>query len=115
MLIRRGPHLRVESGLLSGIDLAADDPGTKTMVNVPFRGLPAPLGRLRIDRHLEEALATEPIRFIWHTSSVLATRQLFATRGRRGRFWKPNAVIPLSVPQIRARAVAGAVGAETEP
>lgn len=34
MLIRRGLHLRVESGLLSGIDLAADDPGTKMMVNV---------------------------------------------------------------------------------
>ncbi|MBO2461542.1 recombinase family protein [Actinomadura violacea] len=34
VLIRRGLHLRVESGLLSGIDLAADDPGTKMMVNV---------------------------------------------------------------------------------
>ncbi|TDD39964.1 recombinase family protein [Actinomadura sp. KC06] len=34
LLIRRGLHLRVESGLLSGIDLAADDPGTKMMVNV---------------------------------------------------------------------------------
>ncbi|MFV2175640.1 recombinase family protein [Actinomadura sp. LOL_016] len=33
VLIRRGLHLRVESGLLSGIDLAADDPGTKMMVN----------------------------------------------------------------------------------
>ncbi|GAA3599733.1 hypothetical protein GCM10022419_099550 [Nonomuraea rosea] len=29
VLIRRGLHLRVESGLLSGIDLASDDPGTK--------------------------------------------------------------------------------------
>ncbi|MEV4458558.1 recombinase family protein [Microbispora sp. NPDC049633] len=34
VLIRRGLHLRVESGLLAGIDLAADDPGTKMMVNV---------------------------------------------------------------------------------
>lgn len=34
VLIRRGPHLRVESGLLSGIDLAAGDPGTKMMVSV---------------------------------------------------------------------------------
>jgi|GEM_PF-3276858 len=34
VLIRRGLHLRVESGLLSGIDLAADDPGTKMVVNV---------------------------------------------------------------------------------
>ncbi|MYR87187.1 recombinase family protein [Streptomyces sp. SID685] len=34
VLIRRGLHLRVESGLLSGIDLASDDPGTKMMVNV---------------------------------------------------------------------------------
>jgi DNA invertase Pin-like site-specific DNA recombinase len=34
VLIRRGLHLRVESGLLSGIDLAADDPGTKMMVSV---------------------------------------------------------------------------------
>ncbi len=34
VLIRRGLHLRVESGLLSGIDLASDDPGTKLMVNV---------------------------------------------------------------------------------
>ena len=33
-LIRRGLHLRVESGLLSGIDLASDDPGTKMMVSV---------------------------------------------------------------------------------
>lgn len=34
LLIRRGLHLRVESGLLSGIDLAADDPGTKMVVSV---------------------------------------------------------------------------------
>ncbi|GGZ19590.1 Tn3 family transposase [Streptomyces nitrosporeus] len=34
VLIRRGLHLRVESGLLSGTDLASDDPGTKMMVNV---------------------------------------------------------------------------------
>jgi putative DNA-invertase from lambdoid prophage Rac len=34
VLIRRGLHLRVESGLLSGIDLASDDPGTKMMVSV---------------------------------------------------------------------------------
>ncbi|MFC1230464.1 recombinase family protein [Streptomyces prasinus] len=34
VLIRRGLHLRVESGLLSGIDLAADDPGTKMVVSV---------------------------------------------------------------------------------
>ncbi|WP_346342898.1 recombinase family protein [Streptomyces sp. SID5614] len=34
VLIRRGLHLRVESGLLSGVDLAADDPGTKMMVSV---------------------------------------------------------------------------------
>lgn len=34
VLIRRGLHLRVESGLLSGIDLASDDPGTKMMVQV---------------------------------------------------------------------------------
>ncbi|MEV4185673.1 recombinase family protein [Streptosporangium canum] len=34
VLIRRGLHLRVESGLLSGIDLAGDDPGTKMMVSV---------------------------------------------------------------------------------
>ncbi|WP_433258287.1 recombinase family protein [Streptosporangium sp. CA-135522] len=33
-LIRRGLPLRVESGLLSGIDLAGDDPGTKMMVSV---------------------------------------------------------------------------------
>jgi len=33
-LIGRGLHLRVESGLLSGIDLASDDPGTKMMVSV---------------------------------------------------------------------------------
>ena len=33
-LIRRGLRLRVESGLLSGIDLASDDPGTKMMVSV---------------------------------------------------------------------------------
>ncbi|MET9562527.1 recombinase family protein [Streptomyces tauricus] len=34
VLIRRGLHLKVASGLLSGIDLAADDPGTKMVVNV---------------------------------------------------------------------------------
>jgi putative DNA-invertase from lambdoid prophage Rac len=34
VLIRRGLHLRVESGLLSGIDLASDDPSTKMMVSV---------------------------------------------------------------------------------
>lgn len=34
VLVRRGLHLRVESGLLSGIDLASDDPGTKMMVSV---------------------------------------------------------------------------------
>jgi putative DNA-invertase from lambdoid prophage Rac len=34
VLIRRGLHLRVESGLLSGIDLAADDPGTKMVVSI---------------------------------------------------------------------------------
>ncbi|MFC5170631.1 recombinase family protein [Streptomyces mutomycini] len=34
VLIRRSLHLRVESGLLSGIDLASDDPGTKMMVSV---------------------------------------------------------------------------------
>ncbi|MFE3455012.1 recombinase family protein [Nonomuraea sp. NPDC059194] len=34
VLARRGLHLRVESGLLSGIDLASDDPGTKMMVSV---------------------------------------------------------------------------------
>lgn len=34
VLIRRGLHLRVESGLLSGIDLASDDAGTKMMVSV---------------------------------------------------------------------------------
>ncbi|MFJ2589716.1 recombinase family protein [Streptomyces sp. NPDC087538] len=34
VLIRRGLHLKVESGLLSGIDLAADDPGTKVVVSV---------------------------------------------------------------------------------
>ncbi|MET8050887.1 recombinase family protein [Streptosporangium sp. NPDC049248] len=34
VLIRRGLRLRVESGLLSGIDLASDDPGTKMMVSV---------------------------------------------------------------------------------
>ncbi|MGW3563539.1 recombinase family protein [Streptomyces sp. NPDC000941] len=34
VLIRRGLHLRVESGLLSGIDLALDDPGTKMTVSV---------------------------------------------------------------------------------
>ncbi|MFJ9412485.1 recombinase family protein [Streptomyces sp. NPDC101393] len=34
VLIRRGLHLRVESGLLAGIDLASDDPGTKMMVSV---------------------------------------------------------------------------------
>ncbi|MEV0352210.1 recombinase family protein [Nonomuraea sp. NPDC050680] len=34
VLIRRGLHLRVESGLLSGIDLASDDSGTKMMVSV---------------------------------------------------------------------------------
>ncbi|MFI7443139.1 recombinase family protein [Nonomuraea indica] len=34
VLIGRGLHLRVESGLLSGIDLASDDPGTKMMVSV---------------------------------------------------------------------------------
>jgi DNA invertase Pin-like site-specific DNA recombinase len=34
VLIRRGLHLRVESGLLSGINLASDDPGTKMMVSV---------------------------------------------------------------------------------
>lgn len=34
VLIRRGLHLRVESGLLSGIDLAADDSGSKMMVSV---------------------------------------------------------------------------------
>ncbi|MFD7867817.1 recombinase family protein [Streptomyces sp. NPDC059783] len=34
VLIRRGLHLRVESGLLSGIDLASNDPGTKMMVSV---------------------------------------------------------------------------------
>ena len=34
VLIRRGLHLRVESGLLAGIDLASDDSGTKMMVNV---------------------------------------------------------------------------------
>lgn len=34
VLIRRGLHLKVESGLLSGIDLAADDPGTKMVVSV---------------------------------------------------------------------------------
>lgn len=34
VMIRRGLHLRVESGLLSGIDLASDDPGTKMMVQV---------------------------------------------------------------------------------
>ncbi|QFY14450.1 hypothetical protein GBF35_23945 [Nonomuraea phyllanthi] len=33
VLIRRGLHLRVESGLLSGMDLASD-PGTKMMVSV---------------------------------------------------------------------------------
>ncbi|WP_254667951.1 recombinase family protein [Streptomyces griseus] len=34
VLIRRGLHLKVASGLLSGIDLAADDPGTKMVVSV---------------------------------------------------------------------------------
>ncbi|GAA4519408.1 MULTISPECIES: recombinase family protein [Nonomuraea] len=34
VLIRRSLHLRVESGLLPGIDLASDDPGTKMMVSV---------------------------------------------------------------------------------
>ncbi|MFJ7345775.1 recombinase family protein [Streptomyces sp. NPDC101110] len=34
VLIRRGLHLRVESGLLSGIDLAADDSGTKMIIQV---------------------------------------------------------------------------------
>ncbi|MEU5994925.1 recombinase family protein [Spirillospora sp. NPDC047418] len=34
VLIRRGLHLCVESGPLSGTDLAADHPGTKMMVNV---------------------------------------------------------------------------------
>jgi hypothetical protein len=34
VLAGRGLHLRVESGLLSGIDLASDDPGTKMMVSV---------------------------------------------------------------------------------
>ncbi|MFF8506409.1 recombinase family protein [Streptomyces anulatus] len=34
VLTRRGLHLRVQSGLLSGIDLAADDSGTTMMVNV---------------------------------------------------------------------------------
>lgn len=34
MLIRRGLQLHVESGLLSGIDLAADGPATKMMVSV---------------------------------------------------------------------------------
>ncbi|MFB4294883.1 hypothetical protein ACBI99_45155 [Nonomuraea sp. ATR24] len=34
MLIRRGLHLRVEFGLLSGIDLTSDDLGTKMMASV---------------------------------------------------------------------------------
>ncbi|MFE5558105.1 recombinase family protein [Streptomyces sp. NPDC056544] len=34
MLIRRDLHLRVESGLLSGIDLASDKPDTKMMASV---------------------------------------------------------------------------------
>ncbi|GGO98270.1 recombinase family protein [Wenjunlia tyrosinilytica] len=34
VLTRRGLHLRVQSGLLSGIDLAADDSGTTMVVNV---------------------------------------------------------------------------------
>ncbi|MFF4902536.1 recombinase family protein [Streptomyces sp. NPDC001068] len=34
VLARRGLHLRVESGLLSGIDLAATDSGTTMVVNV---------------------------------------------------------------------------------
>ncbi|MEU2380333.1 recombinase family protein [Streptomyces misionensis] len=34
VLARRGLHLRVQSGLLSGIDLAAEDSGTTMMVNV---------------------------------------------------------------------------------
>lgn len=34
VLIRRDLRLRLESGLLSGIDLASDDPGTKMMVSV---------------------------------------------------------------------------------
>ncbi|MFH8805543.1 recombinase family protein [Streptomyces sp. NPDC017936] len=34
VLIHRGLHLRVESGLLSGIDLASDAPGTKMVVSV---------------------------------------------------------------------------------
>ncbi|MFF9868068.1 recombinase family protein [Streptomyces sp. NPDC013953] len=34
VLIRRRLHLKVESGLLSGIDLAADVPGTKMVVSV---------------------------------------------------------------------------------
>ena len=34
VLICRGLRLCVESGLLSGIDLASDDPGTKMMVQV---------------------------------------------------------------------------------
>ncbi|MDX2748526.1 recombinase family protein [Streptomyces sp. NRRL_B-2557] len=34
VLIRRGLHLKVESGLLSGIDLAADDASTKMVVSV---------------------------------------------------------------------------------
>ncbi|MFG2076436.1 hypothetical protein [Nonomuraea maritima] len=33
-LSRRGLHQRVESGLLSGIDLADDDPGAKLAVSV---------------------------------------------------------------------------------
>ncbi|MFB8166283.1 recombinase family protein, partial [Streptomyces rubiginosohelvolus] len=34
VLIRRGLHLRVESGLLSGMDLASDDTGTKMIVQI---------------------------------------------------------------------------------
>lgn len=34
VLARRGLHLRVQSGLLSGIDLAAEDSGTTMVVNV---------------------------------------------------------------------------------
>ncbi|MFC9825171.1 hypothetical protein ACFWG6_32025 [Streptomyces erythrochromogenes] len=33
-LIRRGLHLQAESGLLSGIDLVSDDPGTRMFVSV---------------------------------------------------------------------------------
>ncbi|MFJ4378104.1 recombinase family protein [Streptomyces albidoflavus] len=91
VLIRRGLHLRVESGLLSGIDLASDDPGTKMMVNVLAAVLE--FQRDMISENTREGVAAAEA-----SGKTLGRPAALDTRTRRRRWSRRSARAPPSRP-----------------